>query len=124
MTNNQHGRGFTLMEVMIAMAILAITLVVVFQSQSLSLSLAGEERFLTTASLLAQGKMAELDSKDLKDISPSSGSFGVDYPAYAWQVQISDTFLSGLKKITVIVTTAGMGSNNTYELELYKIVKQ
>ena len=50
-----HRRGgFTLLEVMIAMAILAITLVAVYQSQSQSISMAGNSRFLTTASLLAQ----------------------------------------------------------------------
>ena len=42
-------RGFTLMEVMIAMAILAITLVTVYQSQSQSISMASNARFLTTA---------------------------------------------------------------------------
>ncbi len=41
--------GFTLLEVMIAMAILAISLVAVYQSQSQSLSMASDSRFLTTA---------------------------------------------------------------------------
>ena len=54
--------GFTLLEVMIAMAILATTLVVVFQSQSQSISTTGIARFQTTASLLAQSKIAEIEA--------------------------------------------------------------
>ena len=50
------------MEVMLAMAILAIALVSVFQSQSQSISMAADSRFLTTAALLAQSKMAEVEA--------------------------------------------------------------
>ncbi|MCD6153076.1 MAG: hypothetical protein J7J07_04110 [Syntrophobacterales bacterium] len=41
------------------MTILAIALVAVFQSQSQSISMAGQARFATTAFLLAQSKVAE-----------------------------------------------------------------
>jgi len=88
-------KGFTLMEVMIAMAILAITLVAVFQSQSQSVSMATEVRFLTTASLLAQGKMAEIDT-------------GFEF----------------FKKIDLIVTHNKMVVRNAYQLELYKVIRK
>ena len=41
-------QGFTLLEVMIAMAILAIVLVTVFHSQSQSIAMANESRAMTT----------------------------------------------------------------------------
>jgi len=72
--------GFTLLEVMIAMAILAITLVVVFQSQSQSISMAGQARFETTAALLAQDKMAEIEAADPENIASDTGGFGDDFP--------------------------------------------
>ena len=64
------------MEVMIAMAILAIALVAVFQSQSQSISMEGNSRFLTTASLLAQSRMAEVEAMGLDNIITNSGDFG------------------------------------------------
>lgn len=119
-----NRKGFTLLEVMIAMAILAIALVAVFQSQSQSVSMAGRTRFLTTASLLAQGKMAELEAADPKEISSSSGSFSEDYPDYLWRVELTDTAFQYLKKIDVIVTNNRLTANNAYQLELYTFIRK
>ena len=122
---NLRGRkGFTLLEVMIAMAILAISLVAVFRSQSQSVSMAGEARFLTTASLLAQGKMAEVESMKPQDLSNNNGVFGEDYPDYLWRIEVKDTAIQYLKKIDVIVTNSVMVANNAYQLELYRFVRK
>src|SRR4030042_4550231 len=68
--------GFTLLEVMIAMAILAISLVAVYQSQSQSVSMAANSRFLTTASLLAQSRMAALDAAVPREVVSGNGGVG------------------------------------------------
>ncbi len=115
-------RGFTLLEVMIAMAILAIALVAVFRSQSQSLSMVNESRFLTTASLLAQGKMAETERKKTQELANDSGDFGVDFPDYAWRVEVKDTAFEFLKKIDVVVSNNKMAANNVYQLELYRLI--
>lgn len=114
--------GFTLLEVMIAMAILAITLVAVFQSQSQSISMAGDSRFLTTASLLAQSRMVEIDAADPKAVTAGNGDFGDDFPDYRWQVEIGDTEIEVLKKISLTVTNSRMVVRNSYRLILYKVV--
>ena len=114
--------GFTLLEVMIAMAILAITLVAVFQSQSQSISMAGDSRFLTTASLLAQSRMVEIDTADPKAVTAGNGDFGEDFPDYRWQVEIGDTEIDVLKKISLTVTNSRMVVRNSYRLILYKVV--
>lgn len=81
--------GFTLLEVMIAMAIIAIALTAVFGSQSQSVSLASEAKFDTTASLLAQSKMAEIDLMPVEEMVSDSGDFGEDFPGYSWQLSVS-----------------------------------
>jgi len=116
------NRGFTLLEVMIAMTILAITLVAVYRSQSQSISMAGDSRFLTTASLLAQSRMAVLDAADPAGIKAESGDFGDDFPDYNWQVGIEDTEIKLLKKIVVTVVNNRMTVRNEYHLALYKVV--
>jgi general secretion pathway protein I len=118
-----HGpRGFTLLEVMIAMAILAIALVAVYQSQSQSISMAGSSHFLTTASLLAQSRMAEIDAMDPREVAAGNGDFGDAFPDYQWQVEIGDTEIDLLKKIILTVTNSRMVVRNTYRLILYKVV--
>jgi general secretion pathway protein I len=119
-------RGFTLLEVMIAMAILAITLVVLYQSQSQSISMASDSRFLTTASLLAQSRMAEIDAVvDPRTIASANGDFGEEYPNYTWRLEVTPVEeLPLLKRITLTVTQGRMATRNSYRLTLYKVVSQ
>jgi general secretion pathway protein I len=120
----RHGvvdsEGFTLLEVMIAMAILAITLVTVFQSQSQSVSMESQARFLTTASLLAQGKMAELEAADAQDLKSGSGDFGDNFPDYVWEVEVKDSEIATLKRIDMVVTNRKMLVNKAYHIVYYK----
>ena len=118
--NMKTNAGFTLMEVMLAMAILAISLVAVFQSQSQSISMATDSRFMTTAALLAQSKMAEVEAGTALDIGKQDGDFGIDYPDYSWNLQISDTQLAKFKKIEVTVRNKLLPKRGTYQLVLYK----
>ena len=114
--------GFTLLEVMIAMAMLAIALVAAFQLQSQSVSMASEARFDTTAPFLAQGKMAEIEALKMNDITAGEGDFGDAFPGYTWRVELTDTEFEFLKKIEVQVATSAMKSRNTYKLVLYRFV--
>jgi general secretion pathway protein I len=82
--------GFTLLEVMVAMAIIAIALTAVLGSQSQSLSLASEAKFSTTVALLAQSKMAEIEAEKPEDLTSDSGDFGDDYPGYRWDKSVND----------------------------------
>ncbi len=79
--------GFTLLEVMVAVAIIAIALTTLFGSQTQSVALAGEARFYTTAPLLAQEKMSALLAAGLADATADSGGFGDDFPGYRWRVE-------------------------------------
>jgi general secretion pathway protein I len=114
--------GFTLLEVMIALAFLAIGLVGVFLTQSQSISMATESRFMTTAALLAQSKMADAEMATALSNHSEDGDFGDDYPQYKWKLEISDTEFTQFKKIEVTVSNKIMISRGTYKLVLYKMV--
>ena len=119
MKRNRTG-GFTLMEVMVAVAILAIALVSIFQLQSQSISMSTDSRFMTTAALLAQTKMVEVETASTLSDKSESGDFGLDYPQYTWRLDISDTQLPQFKKIEITVTNKLFISRGTYRLVLYK----
>jgi len=119
--------GFTLLEVMIAVAIIAIALMAVLGSQSQGLSLAGESRFNRTAALLAQEKMAEIEAvKDLGDLNSDSGDFGDEFPGYTWQLSMHDILFDGAEKISdrlkQIDLEVSWGSDELYQyrLRLYR----
>lgn len=94
-------RGFTLLEVMIAVAIIAIAVVTLLGAQSQSMSLVTGAKFDSMASMLAQWKMSDLLLQDFDQLVDDQGNFGEDYPQFYWTVQVTelgegDTGLKGL----------------------------
>ena len=82
--------GFTLLEVMIALAVMSIVLVSVYRMHSQSLTMNTAARFYTLAPLLAQNKMAELEALSSDSFPDDSGDFGEQYPGYSWRTSISE----------------------------------
>jgi len=120
--------GFTLLEVMVAIAIIAITLVAVFGSQSQSLTLANDAKFNTIAALLAQSKMAEIETVNTEDLASDSGNFGEHFPNYQWNFTVkdlsfvgADEVLSYLKQIDLKILYGDL-SQYQYDLRLYLFV--
>jgi len=115
---------------MVAMAIIAITLVTIFGSHSQSLSLANEAKFSTTAALLAQSKMAEIEVVDPEDLVSDSGDFGETFPNYYWNLTVqdisfvgADEVLSYLKQIDLNLFY-GEQRQYQYDLRLYRFVRK
>ncbi|HID02863.1 MAG TPA: prepilin-type N-terminal cleavage/methylation domain-containing protein [Desulfobacterales bacterium] len=81
--------GFTLLEVMIAMAILAIGLTSLFGSQTSSVALATETRFNVQAPLLARLQLSTLQSSE-EGIFADNGDFGDEYPGFKWELLVED----------------------------------
>lgn len=59
--------GFTLLEVMVAVAILAVSLTAIFASQGTAIKVAHRARKVTVAALLARCKMAEIEERMIED---------------------------------------------------------
>jgi len=122
--------GFTLLEVMIAVAIMSMALVAAIGSQSQSVSLATEAKFSTTATFLAQSKMADLEAKAPDDLFSDAGDFGEDFPGYSWESEVSDAtleeFSEASRHLKKIVLTVGQSENDKYRyrLEYYRFVPE
>lgn len=86
-------RAFTLLEVMIAVSILAIALTALFGSQSRSLSHATEAQFNIIAPMLASGKLAEVKS-GLLSPNNDDGDFGDEFPGYSWKLEVEQANLT------------------------------
>jgi general secretion pathway protein I len=116
----RESAGFTLLEVMVAMSILAIALVAVFQMQSQSISMSTESRFLTTASFLAQSKMADIEAAASLGTRSDQGDFAPDHPDYGWSLIVTDTQLARLKRVEVTVYNKLFAGGAPYRLIFYK----
>ena len=86
--------GFTLLEVMVAVAILALTLVVLLDIITRNVRSTTHARLTTTATFLARGKMVAIEDviieKGFQEIDDfQKGSFGDEgFPEFAWESAI------------------------------------
>lgn len=90
-------KGFTLMEVLVALSVVAIALTAIYRMHTQTLFMDARGRFDTVAALLARQRLAEIDTGELKDLTSDSGDFGDAHPGYNWQIQ-SETVTSELLK--------------------------
>ena len=114
---------------MIAISIIAIALVALFGSQSRSLSHATEASFNIVASMLASGKLAELEGASAAP-NNDEGDFGEEFQGYTWKLETENATFDGsdalakleklespLKKLEL--TVLWTGTNFSYTLTYY-----
>ena len=117
--------GFTLLEVMVALAVMSIVLVSVYRMHSQSLTMNTAARFYTLAPMLAQGKMAEWEALSSSAFGQDSGEFGEQFPGYNWTASTTDVsaeilgeVADDLKQIDISVS---LNENQfVYRLRTYK----
>ena len=108
-------KGFTLIEVLVALVILSITFLWLLNAESQGINMAMRSRFLTTSSLLAERHIAEVTS-GIRTVSvgQSQGNFGDDfgddYKGYTYVEDIDTTPLTGYLKYSLTVRWGGEGS--------------
>jgi len=97
-------RGFTLLEVMVALAIMSGVIMTVISSFNYHLSLVSRDREETIAVLLARAK---LDDPDFKAAEPTKGTFAPDWPGINWEAKMAPYTIPGVNRVTVTVSWNG-----------------
>jgi general secretion pathway protein I len=105
-------KGFTLIEVMVAMAIAAIGLAAVAASVSQMVDSGTSMQQRTYASWIAQNKIAELRLANvLPEVSETSGDTMFANREWLWRATISETGIENLFRVDVEVGLADGGEN-------------
>ncbi len=106
--SSERTRGFTLVEVMVALAIAGLSLAAVAASISQMVDAASAMQERTYASWIAQNKIAELRLADeIPEVSSTSGEVEFAALEWAWRATISETGVESLFRVDVEVSYAG-----------------
>ena len=95
--------GFTLLEVMVALLIIATSFVVLLHTRNQSVTAADYAKRTTVATLLASERMSEIEQEDFPDTGEDGSNFGDDYPEYRWETTVSDTAYENIREVKVEV---------------------
>ncbi len=111
---NRRARGFTLLETVVAMAILSIALMAIFDLNAGAVSMHAYTKKLTVASMLARAKMTDLEQKLFDDGFPiddeeESGDFDEEgWPSFKWRARILAPDTSNLDPMQVMSAVLGV----------------
>ena len=113
--------GFTLLEVMVAIAIIAISLIVLLYTQNSNITRSYHSRCLTRAVLLGQKILAE---SDLSKPEPGKweGMEELDYVTLKWEKRVEPSMVEGMMKVIVKVSWGGATDGSSFLLETYRVV--
>ena len=121
--------GFTLLEVMVAMAIMAIVLVSVYRMHSQTLTMNAAARFYTQAPMLAQSKLAQLEADSSEIIAGDSGDFGDKFPGYTWSISTDEVSSEALGEIAadlkrIDMTVSFNSDEYVYNVRTYRFMRE
>ena len=116
--------GFTLLEVLVALAVLAIALISIFKLQGQTLQMSAQARFLTVAPHLAQAKLAETELQDIKEVGDGSGSFSGEHSTFNWAITVeeipTDLITDRNYHLVRINVNISHPDGNSYQLRTYR----
>ena len=109
----RRTKGFTLLEVMVALAIVALSLTAVAASMNQMIGAATTMQERTYASWIAQNKIAEMRLANvMPEVSTTSGDVEFGNTRWIWRAVVSETGVANFRRIDVTVSN----ENDEYEI--------
>ncbi len=96
-------RGFTLLEVLISLAIIAIVLITCLRAQNQSIRLYHLSRDMTIATILARQKMGEIELAGFPELGEDEGDFEDTFPGFSWQRSVSTTPFEEARRVALSI---------------------
>jgi general secretion pathway protein I len=116
-------RGFTLLEVMVAMAILGIALLGLLGLQHQSMQSVIRAQQSTRASMLAQAVMTEAEIERFPDLGHSTGDFQSafpgEFPDFRWEREVDPSAMFPDVRVVKVMIHYGPSLSQSFELVEY-----
>jgi general secretion pathway protein I len=113
----KHAEGFTLLEIMVALAIIAFAVVTYLHAQNMSITMLNEAANLTLGTLLAKSRMVALESDEIFGPVEREGAFEeAEYTMFRWKERLVSTPLPNVLEAHVEVSWADNRGQRSVEL--------
>jgi general secretion pathway protein I len=118
--DRSRQQGFTLLEVMIALAIVGTTLIAMLSLGNRTIASSDHLQKLTQATLLAQEKMTEIErsasGQDSLGLVTSNGTFSEPFADFSWKASFASTPVPQVQQVTVTVQWGILKQNEMVDL--------
>ncbi|MBI4516053.1 MAG: prepilin-type N-terminal cleavage/methylation domain-containing protein [Deltaproteobacteria bacterium] len=112
------GRGFTLIEVLVAVVIIAVAFTSLLALQNRNLALVGRGQNVTTATLLMRELVARVELyPEFSELGTATGEFD-GFPGFRWERDVSATTFEELREVRLHVMW-GEGARQGADLLYY-----
>lgn len=132
MAGKSWSRGFTVLEVLVALAILGSAFTMLLAAHASAVRVEGSAQRLMTGTLLARQILTKTEVEGVPELGGDSGDFGEAFPGYAWERTVQEMTLpvdlplsvsvNNLKAIHIAVTWPERGQTNSVDLFYYALV--
>ncbi len=109
-------RGFTLIEVLAALILVALVLPAAMQGVSLATQASADAHRRDRAASLAYDKLSDLIATGGWSSASTEGDFGEDYPAYRWALTVEDWEGFTTRRVTIRVLWESRGLERTLSM--------
>ena len=97
----RRSKGFTLIEVLVALSIVAYALVGLIGLVNRNLTVVARDQDMTRATLLARKFVAHMEVVEkFPELGFSSGEFE-EYPGFYWEREVEELFIPEVRQVTV-----------------------
>ena len=123
MRRTEKTRGFTLLEVLVAVAVLGFALVSLLGLHVRNIDLIARDERVTAATLLARALMTEVEIGPFPDLGATDGDFELDYPDrypdLRWEREVLTTPVPNVREVRMRVFRGEQESGDDVTLTYY-----
>lgn len=112
-------RGFTLLEVMVALSVVAIALVILLETAVRAIDMNAQSHVLTQAAMAADNRMANIEASGFPELGDSEIEEDPDFPGYFWKSSVQETPFTGTRMIRVSIYSDKEGEKDLFDLTYY-----
>jgi type II secretion system protein I len=109
------GEGFTLLEVLVALAILSASLVLCYQVVTGAVTATARAERWTAASMLGE-ELLRTTVETFPDIQDKDGTFPAPHEDYSWKLSVKETLFPDAREVHVTVTWTANGREESLSL--------